>query len=339
LKKMRQLNQKILAAIPLMLILSAFISMTPVSADVALTSQEHTGITIDGLTGDWAGVPGTTITLVRPYAPDQRLVDGMEIHTAYDDSNIYFLITISDDFDYNVTDHHNSAAIAVLFAIDETATPEMGGGEGSVDIWHWELDLGPGVLSGYNLLSGNDPAGNLDDEYALSVFDRHDDATANEVYGAWSHTDMSEVGAEGQWIFELKRSLKTSDELNQDVQFDIGETFKVAVAYWDADEKGEPGVKYGWSAAGHYSTCTDPDTLDFSWIDMELETQEPPQGPQGPQGEQGPTGAQGEQGPQGPIGPQGEEGPAGAAGWVTYASIGALLLSVVSVGIAFSKRQ
>ncbi len=255
----------------------ALLSVATVSGDVDVTAEKYTGITIDGQIGDWAGVPGTKITLIRPSITTERITDGLELRTAYDDSNIYILVLISDDYDYNATDHHNSAAIAVLFAIDDAATPEMGGGNGYVDIWHWELDQGPGVVVGFNLVEepgreGNDPIGNLDDEYSLSVTDRHDDVTGNEIYGTWSHTNMSAVGASGTWIFELKRALTTSDTLKQDKQFEIGKTYKVAVAYWDADELGEPGVNNGWTAAGHYATCRDPATLDFSWINMELKT-------------------------------------------------------------------
>jgi len=271
-KLLRKVNKKMLGIIPVLLMFLAFLSVALVSGDVEVTTEKYTGITIDGMIGDWAGVPGTTITLIRPLATTERIVNGLEIRTAYDDSNIYILVLITDDYDYNATDDHKSGAIAVLFAIDEAATPDMGGGKGYVDIWHWELDVGPGVVTGFNLASGNDPVGNLDDEYALDVMDRHDDATANEIYGAWSHTNMSAVGAKGTWIFEFKRSLTTSDTLKQDKQFEIGKTYKVAVAYWDADELGEPGVNNGWTDAGHYATCKDPATLDFSWINMELKT-------------------------------------------------------------------
>ena len=344
MKKMREINKKTLGTIYLLIMFMALISVTTVSADVQITAVEHTGITIDGLIGDWEGVPGTKITMIQPMSPDNRMVDGLELKVAYDDSNIYVLAIISDDFDYNVTEHHNSAALAVLFAVDEAATPEMGGGAGYVDIWHWELDTGPGVVAGFNLLSGNDPVGNLDDEYALSIFDRHDDATANELYGSWAHTNMSAVGAEGEWIFEMKRPLTTSDTLKQDAQFVIGETAKLSIAYWDADELGEPGVLHGWTAAGHYATCRDPATLDFSWIDVELEPveliqgSEGPQGPTGSQGEAGPQGVPGEQGPQGSIGPQGEQGASGTAGWTTYASVGALLLALVAAVSVFLKK-
>ncbi len=335
---MRQNRKRMLVAIPFLVLFAAAFSVASVKADVEISAVKHTGITIDGLTGDWAGIPGTKITLVRPYATDQRIVDGMEVRMAYDDSNLYVLILVTDDYDYNATHHHNSAALAVLFAVDEAATPDMGGGKGYVDIWHWELDVGPGVVTGFNLLSGNDPVGNLDDEYSLSIMDRHDDDDANEVYGAWSHTDMSAVGAEGTWVFEFKRSLTTSDTLKQDAQFEIGGTYKVAVAYWDADEKGEPGVKNGWTAAGHYSTCTDPDTLDFSWINMELTQAELPQGPPGPQGPQGSQGLPGPQGEQGPTGPQGEQGPSGSTGISMYASGGAIIVAIVALAAAFMKK-
>ena len=74
------------------------------------------------------------------------------------------------------------------------------------------------------------------------------------------------------------------DTLNQDLQFEIGKTYKMAVAYWDADELGEPGVQNGWTAPGHYSSCTNPDTLEFSWVNVELTTPKTPQGETGPQG-------------------------------------------------------
>jgi len=283
MKKKGKIDRRILTVSSITAtVLTLMIAMSlnePISASpatVEITAKKHAGITIDGMIGDWTGVSGTTITLIRPYATTDRIENGLEIRVAYDDSNVYVLVLINDDYDYNSTDHHKSGAIAVLFAIDEAATPDMGGDKGYVDIWHWELDVGPGVVAGFNLTSGNDPVGNLDDEYAKSITNRHDDTLANEVYGAWSHTNTSAVGAKGKWIFEFKRPLTTSDTLKQDIQFEIGKTYKMAVAYWDADEKGEPGVNNGWTGSGHYSTCTDPETLDFSsWIEVTFEAPTP----------------------------------------------------------------
>lgn len=333
---MKNIDKKTIGVLCLLLLTSAFSALTTVSADVQVNAVKQTGITVDGLIGDWAGVPGTKVTMIQPMSPDNRMVDGVELRVAYDDSYIYTLVIVSDDFDYDPADHGRSAALAVLFAIDEAATPEMGGGAGYVDIWHWELDTGPGVVAGFNLLSGDDPVGNLDDEYALGIFDRHDDASANEIYGSWSHTDMSVAGADGEWIFEMKRSLSTSDTLKQDVQFTNGEAFKMSVAYWDADELGEPGL--GWSDSGHYATCRDPETLDFSWIDVEFEPVDVPQGPQGVQGPAGLQGPLGPQGVQGSQGPQGEQGESGAAGITIYVAGGALLLSLIALGLFFTKK-
>ena len=237
----------------------------PAAADVGASGEKFGGIVVDGLAGDWAGVPGTTLTIIRPLATTERMVDGLTLKVAYDDANIYVLLMINDDYDYNATNHDASAAIAVLWQIDPLATPDMGGGNGNVDVWHWELDCGPGVLSGYYLGSGNDPDCNLDDEWASGPTDRHDDNLTNELYGAWSHTNMTAAGSPGQWIFEMRRSLVTLDTFGQDRQFHVGETAGMAAAFWDPDES-----PAGWTPQSHFATCKDPATLDFSWVDVNL---------------------------------------------------------------------
>lgn len=285
------------------------------AADVSVSAREYDGIVIDGFVGDWAGVAGTTITLIRPLATTERLVNGLTLKVAYDDANIYVLAMINDDFDYNATDYHLSGSVAVLWQIDPAATPDMGGGMGNVDIWHWELDCGPGVPSGTNLLSGNDPSCNFDDEWASDVFLRRDDTIANELYGVWSHTNMSAPGAPGFWIFEMRRSLKTSDTMNQDRQFTVNQSVGMAVAYWDPDE-----TPTGFTNSGHYATCRDPATLDFSWIDVTLVYVPPPAGPTGPTGPAGPAGSQG------PIGP--------ADALIVGAAYGGLGLGVLALLLA-----
>lgn len=297
----------------------------PVAADVNVTAVEFHGIVVDGFADDWAGVTGTTVTLIRPFATSERLVNGLTVKVAYDDANIYVLILIQDDFDYNATNHDLSASLAVLWQIDPTATADMGGGTGNVDIWHWELDSGPGVpAGGPNYLNGNDPAGNFDDEWSSSVTNRFDDTLANELYGVWSHTNMSAPGALGTWIFEMRRSLTTSDTLKQDRQFAVGGTVGMAVAYWDPDE-----TALGWTPSGHYASCRDPATLDFSWILVTLEPTPLPQGPAGPEGPQGPAG------PTGTTGPAGETGPAGPTDpLMLVASYGGLGLAIVALAVA-----
>ena len=154
---MKNIDKKTIGVLSLLLLTSAFFGLTTVSADVQVIAVKHTGITIDGLIGDWAGVPGTKVTMIQPMSPDNRIVNGVELRVAYDDSYIYTLVIISDDFDYDPADHRRSAALAVLFAIDEAATPEMGGGAGYVDIWHWELDTGPGVVAGFTMNESDKP--------------------------------------------------------------------------------------------------------------------------------------------------------------------------------------
>jgi len=339
----RKSNTWMLAAALVTTLTLGLVAVPPTAADVSVNADKYAGIVIDGQTGDWAGIPGTTMTIIRPLATTERLTNALTVKLAYDDANVYVLVTVNDDFDYNATDHDFSAALAVLWQIDPAATPDMGGGLGNVDIWHWELDCGAGVLSGYNLTGGNDPDCNLDDEWSSSPTNRFDDSRANgganEVYGAWSHTNMSAAGAPGTWIFEMRRSLRTTDTLNQDRQFAVNGTVGMSVAYWDADE-----TVAGWTPSGHYASCQDPTTLNFSWINVTLRPLQLPPGPAGPQGPAGPTGADGSTGLtglQGPAGPTGTTGPAGPAGPTdsmvvgsAYGGIGLGLLALLLAAMA-----
>ncbi len=303
-------------------------------ADIDLSAEKFHGIIVDGLADDWSGVTGTTISLVKPTSPTEQIVDGLTVKVVYDDANLYVLVLIDDDFNYNATDHHKSGALAVLWQIDSAATVEMGGGLGNVDIWHWELDSGPfEPAGGPTWGTGNDPEGNFDDEWSNSTTNRHDDTEANELYGAWSHTDMSAENATGTWIFEMRRTLTTGDSMNEDRQFAVGETVGMALAYWDADELGD-GV--GWTAAGHYASCKEPVApYDFSWIQVTLEPFVLPEGPEGPEGPAGPAGPAGPEGPEGPAGPAGStgpEGPAGEAGPAGTVSLVSMVPAYVGLG-------
>ena len=310
----------------------------PAAADVAISADRFTGIIVDGLADDWSTVPGTTLTLIRPLATSERIVNGATLKVAYDDANIYLLVLIQDDFDTNATDHMKRGAVAVLWQIDAAATPDMGGGLGNVDIWHWELDSGPGVpVGGPNYTGGNDPIGNFDDEWSSSVVSRFDDTQRNELFGVWSHTNLSGPGSPGTWIFEIRRTLTTGDTLRQDAQFTIGGTANMSLAYWDPDE-----TAAGWTESGHYTACKDPATLNFSWIRVTLVPFVLPPGPPGPGGPTGPTGPAGpagpsgpagSQGPAGPGGAQGPQGPAGATGSAGVVSLAELTPSYVGLGL------
>lgn len=309
--------------------IALLVSFAPVArADVDLSAEAFHGIIVDGFADDWSAVTGTTLTMIRPLATSERLTDALTLKVAYDDANIYVLVMIEDDFNYNASDHDKSAALAVLWQIDAAATPDMGGGLGNVDIWHWELDSGPfEAAGGPTQGTGNDPEGNFDDEWSSSTTNRFDDDLANELYGVWSHTDMSAENATGFWIFEMRRTLTTGDDQDQDYQFAVNETVGMAVAYWDPDE-----TAAGWLPEGHYASCRDPDTLDFSWIQVTLEPEVIATGPEGPEGPEGPTGPQG---PAGPAGPAGEDGAEGTVGLVSMipAYVG-LAAGVVAIGFS-----
>jgi len=255
-------------------------------SDIALDVAQAT-ITVDGDDSDWADVEGATIPLKQIDIDelDPVQVQDLEIDigplppvdatlkVAADDENIYVLMKVPDGFDYNPDplQHNFSASIAVMFRIDEAAPAHMGVEEkdleaslGVVDIWHWELDCGPGVMAGGGD-TGDDPECNLDDEYAPNPEDREDDGGGdtpnnptgeNSLSGVWTHT-AAEAGGEGTWIFEMSRPLQTGD--TQDTQFASGEKAYLALAYFDPSETAE-----GWTDAGHLQSS------DIGWIEIAL---------------------------------------------------------------------
>jgi DMSO reductase family type II enzyme heme b subunit len=242
--------------------------------DTVTFTAPQASISIDGDVSDWADVPGLAVELAPAFG-DSELRYQTELKVAYDDTNIYMLWAVEDDYDFNLDDHHFSAAIAVMFPIDEEAGVYMGATDvdnleessGAVDIWHWELDKVAGELSGGvdRTVDGNDPEGNFDDEFANTAFDRHDDGCCgdrdspnknNFLSGVWGHSNP-EQGADGTWYFEMARPLLSGDP--DDADFAIGETLRLLLAYWDADETEE-----GWTGRGHYQNS------DQNWIEVIL---------------------------------------------------------------------
>ncbi len=229
-------------------------------------------ITVDGDTSDWDGVPGTDIRMYQILPiPGVEMGDldpiDSTLKVAIDSENLYVLWEVADDFDYNPDDHHLSPSVAVMIRIDDPAAPHMGATEedqqsslGKVDIWHWELDCGPGERSGgigildTGVDGGNDPLCNLDDEYSTTPEDREDDGSVtaeNGLLGVWEHTARaSGQGANGIWVFEFSRLLQNDDP--DDAQLSSGDTIAMALAYWDADETVD-----GWTGAGHVQSSSD----------------------------------------------------------------------------------
>jgi hypothetical protein len=247
-----------------------------------LTAPTGVSITLDGKMDDWASVPGLQVPL-KPI-PDDLNEEGSSsqpvtatLKIATDGSNIYVLVTVPDGYDFNIDNHRLSPALGVEWLIDAGAGAAMGAvapdytqSGGMVDIWHWELDCGPGELSGGTFASGNDPTCNLDDEYATFLDEREDDDAENSLTGSWDHTARAQgIGAAGTFIFEVKRPLQTGDP--HDAQFTLGGTAKLAIAYWDGNEGREKDG--GWSDAGHVVSALD------GWIDVTLSTVSAAQAP------------------------------------------------------------
>ena len=236
-------------------------------------------ITVDGDDSDWADIEGATFEMEQIEVPEGSDIEfdpvapkDATLKVASDGTNIYVLVEVDDTFDYVADNHDLSAAMAVMFRIDDPAPAHMGAAEkdlevslGMVDIWHWELDCGPGQVSGgKGVTGGDDPACNLDDEFATTPEDREDDGggdvpnaqAENGLTGAWTHTAAA-PGGDGTWIFEMSRPLSTGDP--QDAQLASGATAYVAIAYWDPKESAT-----GWSDAGHLQSA------EVGWIEVTL---------------------------------------------------------------------
>ncbi len=252
---------------------------------IAFTAASAT-ITVDGDSSDWSAIEGATVTLeqIRLDNLDPSVaaeidfgpLDPVDVtfKVASDDENIYVLLEVPGGFNYNPDNHNQSAAVAVMFGIEDPAAPHMGAEEpdldasiGMVDIWHWELDCAPGALSGAGTAGGDDPECNLDDEYSTTPVAREDDgggdvvndAAENSLAGVWEHSARtSGAGADGTWIFEFSRPLQTGDP--QDAQFASGGAAQAAIAYFDPTE----GLG-GWSDAGHLQSAYS------GWIEVTLQ--------------------------------------------------------------------
>ncbi len=255
------------------------------AAPTAITAASA-AIAVDGDTSDWEAIESTVINLEQIRLADLDPEQAAEIEfgevapidvslkVASDAENIYMLVEVPTAFVYDAEDHNLSPSLAVQFLVDEGASTHMGAeaadlyaSTGMVDLWHWELDCQPGATSGgQGIPGGDDPACNLDDEYATTPEKREDDgggdtenaAAENGLSGVWTHTGVEAgPGAEGTWIFEMSRALQTGDP--QDAQFASGGIAKVALAWFDPTEGAG-----GWSDAGHLNSSYN------GWIEVTL---------------------------------------------------------------------
>jgi len=234
----------------------------------------NASITVDGDASDWADIAPLDVVL-QPITGEPALPHDAVIKVAHDDTNAYVLFQVSDDLNWNPENAHLSGAAGVEWQITDGAPEHMGAEDtareetlGMVDIWHWELDCGSGqasggAVSGSTEASGNDPACNLDDEYAKSTTNREDDDTAtaeNSLTGVWTHTATAEDG-DGTWTFEFGRPMNTGDP--QDAQFAVGGSSFMATAYWDPDRP--DGGSEGWDDDYHVVSAYDG-WIQVNWM-------------------------------------------------------------------------
>ncbi|KAG9129779.1 hypothetical protein Leryth_015994 [Lithospermum erythrorhizon] len=154
-----------------------------------------------------------------------------------------------------------------------------------VDIMHFSVGSAiPGRIYGANPVdnrdgNGGDRYGHLLDMYAWNPHCRNldgispagNDSTAqNNWKGAWWHSSFgvhsgyiredSPYGSSGQkgtYYFEFSRPLRTMDQLQQDIQFTVGQPSKFAAAFWYPVD-GNP-----WHGSGHYS-------INCNWVALDV---------------------------------------------------------------------
>jgi hypothetical protein len=240
-------------------------SVTPLE----LVAPAVAGIAVDGDPSDWDDIEGVSLTLEAIVGEDAPPHDAT-IKVAHDDTYVYVLFTVDDDFNWSEIDPHFAGAPAVMWPIEAAAGPHMGGEDpsghpslGWVDIWYWRLDCPIGVEQGGavhgpgNGDPGNDGTCNFDDEWASDPENHDDDVgegSENSLLGVFSHTNPVE-DADGTWYFEMRRPLQTGDPL--DAQFAIGESSRLALAYWDPD-----AGQNGWGRRDHVQSS------NAGWIEV-----------------------------------------------------------------------
>lgn len=244
-------------------------STTAPPAALDLLAPFRSSITVDGDISDWEDVEGLSLTLAAIQGESAPSKEAF-IKVAYDTNFVYVLFAVEDDFNWSDVDPHFSGAPAIMWPIESSAGPHMGGddpsghpGLGMVDIWYWRLDCPIGAEQGGAVSGpgngdpGNDDACNFDDEWATDPDTNEDDVgpdAENSLLGVFSHSNPVEDGA-GVWYFEMRRPLQTGDP--QDAQFGPGGTTRLALAYWDPD-----AGQNGWGRRDHVQSS------NMGWINV-----------------------------------------------------------------------
>ncbi|NNK92106.1 MAG: hypothetical protein HKO87_06700 [Acidimicrobiia bacterium] len=243
-------------------------SPTTTTIPVRTLVAPQASIVVDGSDGDWAAVEGLRLKMDSVhgvYGLDPAWVD---VKVAHDDTHVFVLMRLDDDFNWDPDDPRLSAAPSVAWAIDDMAGVAHGAGDtdrdasfGRTDIWQWKLacpsgtDAG-GAAAGTVSDGGRDPECSLDDLVASTAYDDAPDSGENSLLGAWSHTDPTE-DAFGSYVFEFSRPLDTGDA--DDLQFSMGDVALLALAYWDPDNGPD-----GWEPDLHVVSSYE------GWIEVTL---------------------------------------------------------------------
>ncbi len=211
-------------------------------------------IKIDGDSSDWSDIPAADLELESyKKLPGEYKID---VKIAYDGTTVYFLVEIPDEYFFTAGNPEMSPALAMATPINASEGAHMGApsednldkSEGFVDIMHWETGLGEhGVVAGDNGTATGKGIGGLDDEFASTPFDRHDDVGENGWTGVWDHTTTTYTnGDAGKYIFEYSRSMNAAEDT--DASYKDGGESEIFFAYWNPQETGD-----GWTANGHYT--------------------------------------------------------------------------------------
>src|SRR5680860_1474114 len=92
-------------------------------APLSLKAGQKT-ITVDGDPSDWVGITGLSLTMIDIAGGNRQVI--ADVRVAYDDTNVYLLFQVHDDYNFDPNDHELSASPTVAWAIDEGAGPHMG---------------------------------------------------------------------------------------------------------------------------------------------------------------------------------------------------------------------
>lgn len=219
---------------------------------------------------------GHNIFFLLEVPGEYRYVQGMEMSCP----SVSLMFQVGGNATY-----HNMGACKET--VDSCTSKSCGGHE--VDIMHFSIGTAiPGRLYGANIIdntngTGGDRFGHLVDLYAWNPHCRYLDgmgpqgngnganfSAQNDWHGAWWHdlidnsfgllenaSPYASTGSKGTYTFEFSRPLRTSDRLQQDVQFVIGQTHNFSAAFW-YPVNGNP-----WTKSSHYSVSCD-------WVTLEI---------------------------------------------------------------------